>query len=513
MDLSVLKSYMVSLGFDVNHQQMSQFNEAMRKVTRAVNTLTQGMAGEGASPTVSVVKAAAAVVGALTAVAAGTVAMMDKVAEADLGYQLFARRMFMSTDAAKRLKIATDALGYSLEDIVWGPPEVQERMRQLMKDQKEMQAGLGGEDFETQMRRIRDVRFEFTRLKVEVQYLGMAVVKSLSKALFGDETALLGKLQKFNQWLIDNIPRIANDISTHLAPALKDIARIWADIVDVGRMATSEVLKFLGALLDNDSLKTGEVSLKNIAIAFEEVTGKVRWLADHVHSLIAELDKLWQSPIAKVVWGAAAGARVGAALGPWGALGGAVIGGGAGYWLHEHEKTGPISSTSKEDVKKMIIAQAKSLGLPESLALSLAQSESNFDQSAVSSKGALGVMQLMPRTAAGLGVDPMNTSQNIYGGLSYLRTLHEKYGDWRKALQAYNWGEGHMDRLRGKVPAEVQGYADRILSRTEIGDIHVHVTHPNATAEEIAHAVAKEISSKTDKQIQRNMAQLKGQFA
>ncbi len=104
-------------------------------------------------------------------------------------------------------------------------------------------------------------------------------------------------------------------------------------------------------------------------------------------------------------------------------------------------------------------------GLPAALVESVARVESSLRSEAVSSKGALGVMQLMPATAKALAADPRDTVQNIDAGTRLLRELLIKYdGDVVKALSAYNAGAGAVDRYRGMPPyAETQDYVDKVI--------------------------------------------------
>ena len=248
MAFDILKSYLVRLGYTVDSPSANKFNDALRAATANVTRFTTGM-------TTSFIEAGAAAVTALTAVGAGTIALMEQTARADLGYQLFARRMYMSVDAAKQLKIATDALGYSLEDILWGPPEIRDRYQQLIEQQKQLQSGLGGAGFEAQMKKIRDIGFQFTLLKVEAQYFVQGLASALSKALTGDENSLLKRLQDWNKWLIDNIPRLASEAASYLAPVLRDVYRIWGDIAEISRVAVSEFLKFIGVIYADDRLR------------------------------------------------------------------------------------------------------------------------------------------------------------------------------------------------------------------------------------------------------------------
>lgn len=83
-----------------------------------------------------------------------------------------------------------------------------------------------------------------------------------------------------------------------------------------------------------------------------------------------------------------------------------------------------------------------------------------------SPKGALGIMQLMPGTAAQLGVDPNDRDQNIAGGKAYLQQLYERFGNWTDALAAYNWGPGKVQRALQNgtpYPAAVQSYVNQVM--------------------------------------------------
>jgi soluble lytic murein transglycosylase-like protein len=103
--------------------------------------------------------------------------------------------------------------------------------------------------------------------------------------------------------------------------------------------------------------------------------------------------------------------------------------------------------------------------VPPALVKAVIAAESDFDSRAVSVKGAQGLMQLMPATAAALGVaDPMVAEQNVNGGVRYLRAMLDRYGDMSRALAAYNAGPTAVDRYRGIPPyPETQDYVKRVL--------------------------------------------------
>jgi soluble lytic murein transglycosylase-like protein len=114
-------------------------------------------------------------------------------------------------------------------------------------------------------------------------------------------------------------------------------------------------------------------------------------------------------------------------------------------------------------------------GVSPALVESVIRAESAFDPTALSSKGAGGLMQLMPQTAAALGVaDRFNPRDNIAGGVRHLRYLLDRYqGNVRMALAAYNAGHAAVDACRGVPPfPETRAYVERVMQ----------LAGPNATA-------------------------------
>jgi soluble lytic murein transglycosylase-like protein len=105
--------------------------------------------------------------------------------------------------------------------------------------------------------------------------------------------------------------------------------------------------------------------------------------------------------------------------------------------------------------------------LPEEFIRAVMNVESNFYTEAVSNKGAMGLMQLMPGTASAMGVlDPFDARQNVLGGARYLRVLANRFrGDLVLTIAAYNAGEGAVEKYNGIPPyAETRRYVQRVLT-------------------------------------------------
>jgi len=126
----------------------------------------------------------------------------------------------------------------------------------------------------------------------------------------------------------------------------------------------------------------------------------------------------------------------------------------------------------KAEYDELINSAAKGANLRPDLVRAVIQVESGFNPRARSSKGAMGLMQLMPATAASLGVqNPYNPEENIRGGTAYLRQLLDKYGNNEElALAAYNAGPDAVDRYGYQVPPyrETREYVSKVKGRTEL---------------------------------------------
>jgi soluble lytic murein transglycosylase-like protein len=128
----------------------------------------------------------------------------------------------------------------------------------------------------------------------------------------------------------------------------------------------------------------------------------------------------------------------------------------------------PLIARSHPHYEPLIRQHATEHRVRPDLVRAVIQVESAFNPRAVSPKGAMGLMQLMPATAKQFGViDPFNPAENIRAGVSYLRQLLDRYDhDEQLALAAYNAGPGAVDKYGSKVPPykETQNYVLKITS-------------------------------------------------
>jgi soluble lytic murein transglycosylase-like protein len=132
----------------------------------------------------------------------------------------------------------------------------------------------------------------------------------------------------------------------------------------------------------------------------------------------------------------------------------------------------PGMAPAVPSLQELVTAAAVRNGLPPEFVHSVVSAESAYRSNAVSRKGAIGLMQLMPATASEYGADPTDPRQNVEAGTRYLRDLLLKYRNSdhqvSRALAAYNAGPGAVDRYQGVPPyRETLAYVGRVLRKYE----------------------------------------------
>lgn len=115
----------------------------------------------------------------------------------------------------------------------------------------------------------------------------------------------------------------------------------------------------------------------------------------------------------------------------------------------------------------LFTSAARANDVPAGLLAAVGWVESRYDVGALSPDGAIGVMQLMPGTAAHLGVDPHDPADAIDGAARLLRSHHDQFGSWETALAAYFSGAGAVARNGNQAPPRGAEYAQRVLDRMD----------------------------------------------
>ena len=511
-----LDEYLVRLG-------VSTDDAGLAKLTNALKGIGDTVAAEEAtfaSLITTVLKFQVEATTAVLAVAGAVGKMAEDVAVADQEYRLFGLTMFMNADAAKKLKITLDALGQPLGMIAWDA-ELHKRAERLLGLQDTMQRGMTANGDEADFMKIRDVRNELAALEVEWLYFKQSLTAGLAKAFAPEMDMLLQKLTDFNNWFVKNLPEITAKAVKFLEPILKAMKPLGKDLIALFKELGVAFTQLMAAW-DMDR------SLDGNTFSFEKFGKAVQQAATQLTEFLDDLVKIetWMLRHKGFLAGAAAGmktknpelavaemaagmaydeAQIQPAEGEgmpseWQGWGPELdnlfnkwhpVGGASAQWgrLFGHlggENTFETGLTSLGTTPNNL----------DDVMPALFKVESNNDPNAVSPKGAMGLGQLMPGTARDMGVtNPFDPTQNAAGSRKYLDSLSKHYGgDLHKALMAYNWGPGNLDRALKygtAPPAAVQGYAHNVERRISVavGDIHVHMP-PGSDGKEVVKTVA-----------------------
>lgn len=123
-----------------------------------------------------------------------------------------------------------------------------------------------------------------------------------------------------------------------------------------------------------------------------------------------------------------------------------------------------VYANNVEAVKQNIITQAKIMNVEPAIVLSIAKTESGFNQAARGAGGHIGVFQLSNATAKTMGINPYNLDENIKGGILYYKSLYDMFGSTELAVAAYNSGPGMVKKCNNTIPRNSQHFVSRIMS-------------------------------------------------
>jgi Transglycosylase SLT domain len=480
---TTMSEYLVKIGFSVDEPSRRRFEDALKlstvKTERFAKDMTLGFAAAGAA------------FGALaTTVTAGGITMMNSLAKQDLGYQLLSRRMFMGVEATRKMQVALDTLGVSLQDVIFGPAELRERYKTLIEDQDRMLQNMGGfVNMETAMRRVRDVAFEFTRMGPELQMFGVALTEDVLNKLTGRPESLEERLKEFNTWFQspEGFVRIADRISGVLVPAF---GKLW----DIGeKIFTKRNVDWVVNLVTKTGGKV-EANIDFFSQWANQGTGAAfGW--DKSKSVLNNLNDI---------------ANMASTGSPSG--------------LSRSELIGKAAAAAKAH-------GANSQGIADFLAL--IEQESNFNPNAQNARtGAFGMGQVMPKNwpAGRQGGDP-DAQLDVAAGI-FFGNLNREHGDARKALNDY-YGHGtpgpgeptfdqYFQQWQGKYnkwskdpltnPTGTATYQPQAFHQTiNVGG--VHITQPGASQEQIERAVKDGIDKASREEATRYYAAVQGSYA
>lgn len=530
---SILDSYLVSVGFQTDLA-------SLRNLQGVLNQAQSSVSGSFGKIGATVLGVQTAIVGAFSAIGAAVIGFGVQVANQDQAIRLYSNRMLMTYESAWKLQKTLQILGVTLQELQTDR-ELQERALSINVWLDDM-LKLGSPEIQGSLRNIRELQDQFKTFSVALVEIGEKVlVNSLFKKLGFDVGDLRDKFGEFVRLAVQHIPEIADQISGGLIPVLHTA---WSVIKNWGQalLAVGDGFSDLINALAQD--KTID----------QETTRWNKWgrAIGNVADLLATVANAISTLVALTGHGAAAAVAVGKTY--FNAYGSIAENRKESQLDLKVAKAardltlGPYaSSLTDEDLEKAadgggkstaeIIEAAKTIaknrGANENgvatfgailgsgmTKLKSALEGSDIDKIAYAVEGiesshhmrdefggvlrgrenytgerAIGLMQLLPSTAAKLGVDPYNEAENRAGGKKLLQQLFQKYGNWTDSLEAYNWGEKFVDEARaGKrsVPYDVQNYAARALSGAGV-TVNV-IVNGRATAREVAEDVYTHLS-------------------
>jgi len=609
----VLKSYLISLGYEVDSKAYNQFTSTLRKAETEV-TKHSGKVSSAFT------KAGLAYVSAIGTIAASTGLLLKSLASQEMEYQKTALTLHMAKDAAKQYSIALKVLGEPPEMIAW-LPVLREQYRVLRKDSQALELPKA---YTEGVHELEAMNLEFKRLKQEsmyaLQWIGFSIMKHLAGPL---EKARMN-FKMFNDRLIQQMPVLTSHIGGMFKSLLDILGNLGKSFVAIGEqlgkfwdLLSPTTKGILGiAILTFLFSKAGPFGKAVIAIGAATFAASQFWSAmegketaipvEYIHKAIQAFDGLargisYAASVTMVLWDifkggwliikqfgkgfdyasarirlftletfggskeeianqklftekmrarSEAGQKemhavtreqiwkdmewVNDVLNNWGGPEGigltstlyrkskGKISWGdkrreeqtqqrinekqkesfippIGYWGKESPTAGINYGMKGIEKYSSIIEEAsKTFGVPAELIKAMIKEESGGKAGAVSPKGARGLMQLMPKTAAGLGIplsDIEDPQKNIFGGTELIGSLLKKYGgNMELALAAYNAGEGAVSKYGGIPPyRETQNYVKQVMGSyrayreaagTSIqGGIHVSVGPINVSGE------------------------------
>lgn len=244
MDNDILKEYLVKIGVDVPMSEIQKFNRHMADFDKGVFGLIKRLN--------NLISGWRAVILTYTAAAKKIANFTIDVAKSDLEIQKWAKHMYLTNDSAKILSRTLDAMGLQFNDLqdVALNPELYNQYKELVRLGKQL---AGGQEIGSALRKVREVSFEFTKLRMTFSYLGERIAYYVSKVLDSPiGKAFINGIKNFNSFVANNLDKIAKKIATILNVIITtsirfgQLIRGWFEIIRNGYNWLESRLKGLG---------------------------------------------------------------------------------------------------------------------------------------------------------------------------------------------------------------------------------------------------------------------------
>lgn len=504
---NILDSYFVKVAALPDASSFLKLRNTLTDVELSIGSLTtKGL--------VSMAKFEAASLGIFSAIGVGLVSMADKTAMTDQSYRLMGLRFLMTKSSARSMQIALDELGATMDQVAYDP-ELNKRFQYLYEYNQKLGETLG-KNFDRNMRSIRDLRMEYKMFGTELEFLVGGVMSNLFDRLGLSSNGVMDKMQNLNDWFATNLPTISEQITTKLVVPWQDSKTVISDSGKMLNQFGGDFTYLTGILAGDKSIQSTTFDVRKLGDAFTDILDIIAGATLNIQlfgktgghaimGLVAGIKGYWES-----LHGDYKGAnkdfdtftqeegqassnvvdyfrmRFGKSpekwtknldMSGWSEFAQNLTTRPSVYGIDQHGKniyspgytapsSGSYNQTSPQDLALLVDRYGKQYDLNPELLAAVIHQESHGNAGAISSKGAEGLMQMMPGTSKQYGVkNPFNAEQSIKGGAHYLADLLKKYhGDLSLALAAYDSGPGNVEKYHGIPPfKETQDYVSRIL--------------------------------------------------
>ena len=278
MNPETLKEYLVKIGWDVDELGLSKLTSTLGNIKSLIKKFF-GDSGE------NIASGLTSVLGTIKDVNSAAIGLIETTAGLDYETEKLARRYWISEKAARSYQTALDALGETQEDVFYMTDEQYKRLIELNNLGKSLEAPAEVDNF---LLKIRDINFEFSKLKVEIQYGTRYAMYYSSKYLGVDIDNLLQKLRNFNTFIQRNLPAISKKV----AEFFEIFYRLAKAGVQIGKVLYS-VINAIFEIFDNKLGRT-----MTLATVFFRLlkSGPIGWAIAALTTLLLLIDDYmtWQ---------------------------------------------------------------------------------------------------------------------------------------------------------------------------------------------------------------------------